>query len=76
MHPNWLGFCHNDLQCGNVMLDTAPPRQAYTQKGRSGGTATISMVRLYLNHHTSLEDAWTGGWRMFAESVYQFVVWK
>lgn len=20
-HANWLGFCHNDLQCGNVMLD-------------------------------------------------------
>lgn len=47
-HPNWLGFCHNDLQCGNVMLDTAPPRQAYTQKGRSGGTATISMVWICL----------------------------
>ena len=25
-HPHWLGFCHNDLQCGNVMLDKAPPR--------------------------------------------------
>mmetsp|Transcript_15344 Transcript_15344/g.46336 ORF Transcript_15344/g.46336 Transcript_15344/m.46336 type:complete len:524 (-) Transcript_15344:642-2213(-) len=20
-HPSWLAFCHNDLQCGNVMLD-------------------------------------------------------
>ena len=25
-HPHWLGFCHNDLQCGNVMLDKSPPR--------------------------------------------------
>ena len=25
-HPHWLGFCHNDLQCGNVMLNKAPPR--------------------------------------------------
>ena len=22
-HANWLGFCHNDLQCGNVMLDAS-----------------------------------------------------
>lgn len=20
-HPSWLAFCHNDLQCGNIMLD-------------------------------------------------------
>ncbi len=22
-HPSWLAFCHNDLQCGNVMLDAS-----------------------------------------------------
>eukprot|EP00884_Botryococcus_braunii_P001066 jgi/Botrbrau1/10960/Bobra.0383s0014.1 len=24
-HPNWLGFCHNDLQYGNMMVHAAHP---------------------------------------------------
>ena len=24
-HPPWLGFCHNDLQYGNMLLHTATP---------------------------------------------------
>ena len=44
-HPNWLGFCHNDLQCGNIMLDTAPSRLMRTRLGFKDSPASISQVR-------------------------------
>ena len=43
-HPNWLGFCHNDLQCGNIMLDTAPTRLVRNRLARKDSPASFSQV--------------------------------
>ena len=26
-HPGWLGFCHNDLQYGNMLMDIMNPME-------------------------------------------------
>ena len=26
-HPGWLGFCHNDLQYGNMLMDVMNPME-------------------------------------------------
>ena len=26
-HPGWLGFCHNDLQYGNMLMDVMNPEE-------------------------------------------------
>lgn len=44
-HANWLGFCHNDLQCGNVMLDASSLQQLTANGGLDsafdGGTFAV-----------------------------------
>jgi len=52
-HPHWLGFCHNDLQCGNVMLDKSPPRLVRRQHAPHR-TADMSISQVGL---VSLEDS-------------------
>jgi Choline/ethanolamine kinase len=40
-HANWLGFCHNDLQCGNVMLDAS---SLESLRGGAGGAAAAAVA--------------------------------
>ncbi|KAK9805437.1 hypothetical protein WJX73_006736 [Symbiochloris irregularis] len=37
-HPTWLGFCHNDLQYGNMLLHTATPLSLNEDKVRSAAS--------------------------------------
>jgi thiamine kinase-like enzyme len=44
-HANWLGFCHNDLQCGNVMLDAS---SLESLRGGVGGAAAAAVAAVDL----------------------------
>lgn len=37
-HAAWLGFCHNDLQYGNMLLHAATPWSLSQDKGRSAAS--------------------------------------
>lgn len=42
-HANWLGFCHNDLQCGNVMLDAGSLQRLTAARGGLAGALDSGM---------------------------------
>lgn len=52
-HANWLGFCHNDLQCGNVMLDASSLESLRV----GGGAATAAVAAVDLGTLVSRCDA-------------------
>ncbi len=53
-HPNWLAFCHNDLQCGNVMLD-ASSLARLSNSGGIDGSISIPVVCYEQKPHESLQ---------------------